>query len=143
MNGQSGPYGPCTSRVRGFLVQLAGLGLEARETVVVAYNRASNTQAYVQADRLLGDTIERAGRTDARDAVAGPLLQLVQDPSSTSSSRDVGSDPDSAFETLHPIAEPALAALLALMVSDVMPAETVATLYAPFDAVIPMPSATL
>ena len=80
---------------------------------------------------LLGETIERSGRTDARDALAGPLLQLVRHP------RDTGADVDDGLEALDPIAEPALAALLAILVDDLLPAEPRALLYAPFQFVIP------
>ncbi len=126
----SAPYGPGTPAVRRFLVQLAGLGAVAREQVVARYAASSRTSAYAAAETALGDAIERSGRTDARDALAGPLLQLVR-------RADAADSPDDELAALDPIAEPALAALLALIVADLLPRDTVALLYAPFDDVIP------
>jgi hypothetical protein len=126
----SAPYGPGTPLVRRFLVQLAGLGAEARHRVVANHAEVVETAAFAAAEVALGETIERAGRTDARDALAGPLLQLVRRVDSAAATAD-------ELATLDPIAEPALAALLALIVADLLPADEVGRLYAPFNAVIP------
>jgi hypothetical protein len=131
----SAPYGPASALVRKFLVQFAGLGTEARARVVARYEALASTREFIVAERLLADAIERAGRTDARDALAGPLFQLVQrqDPQAAPASEDA------ALNTLDPVAEPALAALLALVVSDLLPDETMARLYEPFTDEIPRP----
>ena len=126
----AGPYGPATSKVRRFLVQLAGLGVTLREEVVTRHAGLAPTSAYAAAEAQLGETIERSGRTDARDALAGPLLQLVRRPHETGDARD-------GLEGLDPIAEPALAALLAILVDDLLPADQIALLYAPFQSVMP------
>ena len=130
--GSPGPYGPATPKVRRFLVQLAGLGVTLRAEVVARHAGLAPTSAYAAAEALLGETIERSGRTDARDALAGPLVQLVRHPRETG---DVGEGFEG--EALDPIAEPALAALLAILVDDLLPAEPRALLYAPFQFVIP------
>ena len=127
--GTSAPYGPATPRVRRFLVQLAGLGAEPRREVVARHDAMAPTSAYAAAEASLGETIERSGRTDARDALAGPLLQLVRRPHSV--------DSDDGLDALDPIAEPALAALLAILVNDLLPSEQRALLYAPFESVMP------
>ena len=129
------PYGPATADVRRFLVQLAGLGAFARASVVTRYVAVCDTPAFIAAEALLGETIERAGRTDARDALGGPLLQLVQ------RTPIAAADAELDVDALDPIAEPALAALLALMVRDLLAPETAACLYAPFADTIPWPTA--
>ncbi len=118
------PYGPATASVRRFLVQFAALDLEAHSGVLSRFDTVRHLHDFTVADRILGQTIERSGREDARDAVAGPLLQLVR----------LAEDADD----LDPIAEPALAALLALIVSDLLGASTFATLYMPFEQAIPL-----
>lgn len=133
----NGPYGPCTPRVRNFLVRLAGLGQSSRAEVVRRHVQCSALSTYHTADALLGDTIARSGREDIRDALAGPLLQLVQR-SDMPTPADADDDP---LQALDAIAEPALAAAMALLASDILPAETVRELYAPFDTVIPLTAA--
>ena len=128
--GSAGPYGPATAKVRRFLVQLAGLGVTLRDEVVARHAGLAPTSAYAAAEAQLGETIERSGRTDARDALAGPLLQLVR------RHHDSG-DASEGLDALDPIAEPALAALLAILVDDLLPAEQTALLYAPFQSVMP------
>lgn len=130
------PYGPATDAVRSFLVQLAGLDGEAHAGVVARFTELQQKRPYVAADVILGETMERSGRSDARDAVAGPLLQLVsigEPNNSTVASQSAGL-------TLDLIAEPALAAVLALIVSDLLTTATLATLYAPFEPIIPLVS---
>ena len=130
------PYGPATDAVRSFLVQLAGLDGEAHDAVVARFTELQQTRPYVAADVILGETMERSGRSDARDAVAGPLLQLV----SIGEPEDSTVANQSAGLTLDLIAEPALAAVLALIVSDLLSTATLATLYAPFEPFIPLVS---
>ena len=126
----SAPYGPATPRVRRFLVQLAGLGAELRREVVARHDALAPTSAYAAAEALLGETIERSGRTDARDALAGPLLQLVRRAPDLALAAE-------GLDALDPIAEPALAALLAIVVADLLPADQAALLYAPFESAMP------
>lgn len=122
------PYGPNTPRVRRFLVQLAALGPSQRAAVLDAYHRVCTTPPWARAELALAAAIAHAGRTDAQAALGGPLLQLVG---------ATGSAADGADVELEPIAEPALAALLALVASDLLTSEQVETLYAPFAQVIP------
>ncbi len=134
------PYGPQTAAVRGFLVRLAGLGAADRATVVSRYEMVSATRAYRAADTLLGEVVTRSGREDARDALSGPLLQIVKrtapaSASATPRAAETALDPEVEFE---PIAEPALAALLALMVRDLLDEGTVNLLTSAFhDSALP------
>jgi len=145
--------------VRRFLVALASLDLAAHDRVVSRFASASASTAFARADAVLGETIERSGRADARDALAGPLMQLVRE--RTSDAEDVvevegdqigvddaspeagGGAPvtlDAHAAALDPIAEPALAALLGLLVYDVIPEKTFRVLYEPFAEDIPVTS---
>lgn len=128
------PYGPQTAAVRGFLVRLAGLGSADRNAVVARHAAIANSRAYEAADALLGETITRSGREEARDALSGPLLQLVKRPSATPQPDDAS---DLVVE-LEPIAEPALAALLALMVRDLIDAESLRLLTDAFADTLPI-----
>jgi hypothetical protein len=123
------PYGPETAAVRRFLVRLAGLGATDRAAVVARYETIAATRAYEAADARLGEVITRSGREEARDALSGPLLQLVKRPTPDAS-------PESEI-ALEPIAEPALAALLALMVRDLLDDATVLLLTDAFADTIP------
>ena len=127
------PYGPETVAVRRFLVRLAGLGATDRATVVARYETIAATRAYEAADARLGEVITRSGRDEARDALSGPLLQLVKRPTP-----DVSPAADAEADiALEPIAEPALAALLALMVRDLLDDATVQLLTDAFADTIP------
>ena len=130
------PYGPATAPIRRFFVALAALEIEPHDAVVRRFASQSESGAFLAADATLGEIIERSGRTDARDALFGPLLQLVRD-------RDVAEEAVTEADTpvpLDPIAEPALAALMALLVHDLLSATTLATLYAAFAEAIPLDS---
>lgn len=140
------PYGPNTVAIRRFLVRLAGLGTEARTQVTAAYAAQATTRAWVLAETALATAIERSGREPQRDALSGPLLQLVQrdangatDPAIPAAASD---DEDRVMETLDPVAEPALAALLTLLVHDLLDSAQVARLLAPFDGVITLADVT-
>ena len=122
------PYGPETAAVRGFLVRLAGLGAADRAAVVARYDVTAATRAYEVADTRLGEVIKRSGREEARDALSGPLLQLVKRPAAI----------DAPEIELEPIAEPALAALLALMVRDLLDDATLRLLTDAFSETIPL-----
>ena len=129
----SQPYGPETAAVRGFLVRLAGLGTVDRAAVVARYETIAATPAYDAADTRLGEVIARSGREQARDALSGPLMQLMKRPApDTASAPEVGDE-----IALEPIAEPALAALLALMVRDLLDDATVRLLTGAFSETIP------
>jgi hypothetical protein len=132
---QREPYGPQTAAVRRFLVQFAGLGAAARAEVMASHRAVVDRREYVAAESLIGETIARAGRTDARDALAGPLLQLVR-------TADEAAANDDALSMLDPIAEPALAAMLALLVADLVPETAFAELYRPFESVISLSRVT-
>ncbi len=147
------PYGPNTAAIRRFLVRLAGLGTEARTRVTAAYAAQASTRAWVIAETALATTIERSGREPQRDALSGPLLQLVQrdahgarpaaseDENGDENGVENG-DEDGVMDTLDPIAEPALAALLALLVVDLLDSTQVMRLLAPFDGVISLADVT-
>ena len=97
------------------------------------YENIAATRAYEAADARLGEVITRSGRDEARDALSGPLLQLVKRPTP-----DVPPASDAEAEiALEPIAEPALAALLALMVRDLLDDATVQLLTDAFADTIP------
>lgn len=125
------PYGPNTAELRRFLVRFAGLGSADRTAVVSRYIAFSVTPAWNAAETQLGTAIERSGREPQRDALSGPLLQLVRPADAPAASTE-----EDALAQLDPVAEPALAALLALMVKDLLPAPTVATLLQPFEGII-------
>jgi hypothetical protein len=129
----SQPYGPETAAVRGFLVRLAGLGTTDRAAVVARYETLAATRAYQAADARLGEVIARSGREQARDALTGPLLQLTKRPvADTDTPAAVGEE-----IALEPIAEPALAALLALMVRDLLDDATMRLLTEAFSETLP------
>lgn len=126
------PYGPATVPIRRFLLRLAGLGGADRSAVVHRYADGAVRTEWARAERALAEAIERSGRSDAQNAISGPLLQLVR--------RESVATPDGTEDplaALDPIAEPALAALLALMAQDLLREVDVATLYDPFEAIIP------
>lgn len=126
------PYGPETAAVRDFLVRLAGLGAADRATVVSRYDAIVATRGYEAADARLGEVITRSGRGEACDALSGPLMQLVK---RAPESLSAESNDELALE---PIAEPALAALLALVVRDLLDDATVRVLTDAFQDRIPL-----
>jgi hypothetical protein len=144
MSAPSQPYGPGTPAVRRFLVHFAGLGVHDRARVVAAYDAARITMGWQRAEQLLAVTIERSGREAARDALSGPLLQLVRHrradavtdaPTDATHSTRAHTD-DESLADIDAVAEPALAALLALLVRDLIEAAAFDTLVAPFDGVL-------
>ncbi|MBL0940957.1 MAG: hypothetical protein IBJ03_18880 [Gemmatimonadaceae bacterium] len=128
------PYGPNTSAIRQFLVQLAGLGTSDRARVVAAYEHTAATANWQRAESRLAAVIERSGREASRDALTGPLMQLVRHSTTPTALSDNASDAE-VMATLDPVAEPALAALLALLVRDLLSAEDATLLLSPFDAI--------
>jgi hypothetical protein len=124
------PYGPETPAIRRFLVRFAGLGARDRGAIVSAWVQQSPTPAYVAAEAMLAHTIERSGREPARDALSGPLLQLVR----REGTAVAPGDPDA----LDPVAEPVLAALLALLVRDLLEKAAFNALYAACAGLLPL-----
>ncbi len=125
-----------TTQVRRFLVQFAGLGASARARIVERYLDLSSQRAFALAEQALAETIVQAGRIAEQDALAGPLLQLVgrerhASHDQTGDATDVGSTSDDDVAHLDKVAEPALAAVLALLVADVLLPSVATTLYAP------------
>ena len=142
------PYGPNTGSMRAFLVRFAGLSGVDRARVLSRFHDQRTTRAWREAERALGETIEKSGRESERDALAGPLLQLTRRPFTGDSvggdsvdgdaTRATIDDEHDALDDIDPIAEPALAALLALLVRDLISAPHFSTLYAPFADDIPL-----
>lgn len=132
------PYGPASASIRRFLVQLAALGPVARAGVMQRFHLVSSSRDYHAAEAMVGDVIERSARTDARDALGGPFMALMRPVPSQQRSPDVGASPRDAMDDLDPVAEPALGALLALLVRDLIDDEQFSALYAPFAGVIPL-----
>lgn len=143
--GRAAPYGPSTSQIRRFLQRLVALTAEVEAQVASEYALARATLEFQAAERLLGVAIARSGREAERDALGGPLLRMLAADVPSNSPPAVGgvdtppsSPPVSGGEpALRPIAEPALAATLALMMQDVLTENQVALLYAPFQRFIP------
>lgn len=125
------PYGPRTPRVRHFLQRLARQPAIAWLAAARQYAERRDTPIVRRADRALGQVIDGHGRTRERDALVGPVLQMAR----TAVPAPMGEGDD---ETLERMAEPALAAVLALLVEDLLAAEHVAALYAPFAQAIPL-----
>jgi hypothetical protein len=136
VTGAAAPYGPQTAAIRHYLVRLAGLSRSDRLQVVAAYASHQQSAAFQHAEDELAVVMERSGREDARAALSGPLLQLVKRaPVTADSDRDVEST--DALHDMDPVAEPALAALLALLVRDLLPDEAFRALTAPMALVLP------
>ncbi|HEY0776356.1 MAG TPA: hypothetical protein VGD56_00175 [Gemmatirosa sp.] len=132
--------------MRRFLQRFAALAPAEWDAAATAYAASAGSAAALAADRDLARAVERAGRTAERDAVLGPLAQLVRvdpdraskdDPPPDGMLADASRVARPQTDGLHPVAEAALAALLALVVRDVLPARAFATLYAPFEVAIP------
>jgi hypothetical protein len=149
----SHPYGPSTARIRRFLVRLAALGDVERDAVVQRFGTIVMQRDFAVADAALADLVARSGRGDARDSLAGPLLQIARRRATRSirgndapreetvGDAELHALTDAAIDTdddLDPVAEPALAALLALLVDDLLPPPQMRLLYGAFDESIPL-----
>ncbi|MCU0616602.1 MAG: NAD-dependent epimerase/dehydratase family protein [Gemmatimonadaceae bacterium] len=132
------PYGPQTAQIRTFLQRLAALDAEAHARVLAAWTAHRERASFRRAERMLGEVMARADRESARDAAAGPLLQMMRRPVAESTDTVASEDP---LATLDPLAEPALATLLALLVRDLLPADTFAELVVPLAALVDGPDA--
>ncbi len=128
-------YGPASASIRRFLVQLAALGPVARAQVVQRFHDVSASADYQTADAMIGEVIERSARTDARDALGGPFMALMR-PSASQAQSSGATAQAGELDDLDPIAEPALGALLALLVRDLVSDEQFAALYEPFTGII-------
>jgi hypothetical protein len=124
------PYGPQTARIRHFLQRLAAQPAMVWLAAARHADHARDDAALRLADRALGDAIARLGREHERDALVGPILQMARRAAATAAVED----DDAGIERL---AEPALAAALALLVADALPPEHVQALYGPWAGVIP------
>jgi nucleoside-diphosphate-sugar epimerase len=139
------PYGPHTAAIRAFLRDLAALDSAQHAAAMTRWTQQVGTPEFVRADRLLGEVLVRAGREAERDAAAGPLLQLLRAPRDAAAARQSPlpsaiADHDTehaAPDTLDPIAEPALAALMALIVHDLLPPDAFETLTHALREVVP------
>lgn len=123
------PYGPNTPAVRRFLQRLAGKPAADCITAARTYLSLQGTPELAVADRALGHALESSGRTDARDAVVGPLVQLMAGHAGKLGGAGV---------TVDDMAEAALAAALGLIVGDLIPASMLEVLYRPFEGLIAM-----
>jgi hypothetical protein len=124
------PYGPQTLAIRRFLQRLAALPAADWAAAARDFDALQGTPRFAAADRALSAAVAATQREPERDAVLGPLLQLVRDPHAPEPAPD-------APLPLDPVAEGALAAVLALLVRDVLSPSAFATLYAPFAERIP------
>ncbi|MDQ6612411.1 MAG: hypothetical protein M3Y64_08255, partial [Gemmatimonadota bacterium] len=87
--------------------------------------------AFASAELALGLLVAQAGRESERDALAGPLLLLVCERGAEALTADT------VEPVLRAIAEPALAALLALLMRDLLAPRDFSALYEPFEQAIP------
>lgn len=126
------PYGPNTAAVRRFLQRLAGKPAADCIAAARAYLALQGTDELRTADRALGHALESSGRTDARDAIVGPLVQLMNGHAAKLDADITGG------LTVDDLAEAALAAALGLIVGDVIPAPILEVLYRPFEPIIPL-----
>ncbi len=123
------PYGPNTRAVRRFLQRLAAEPAGTCVAAAKSYRTLLRNPAMIVADRRLGEAIESAKREPARDAVVGPLVQLIHSYGTSFEGADV--------ITIDDAAEAALGAALALVARDLIPPESFEILYRPFADVIP------
>ncbi len=122
------PYGPNTAAVRRFLQRLAGKPATDCVAAARTYLSMQGTPELTTADRALGHALESRGRIDARDAVVGPIVQLMAGHADKiAATTDV---------TVDDMAEAALAAALGLIVGDLIPAPMLEVLYRPFEGLI-------
>ncbi len=120
------PYGPQTAEIRAYLRDLAATTHAQRERVCKEWTAVRATPAFARADRALGEAIVRVHRESERDAAAAPLLQMMRQPGSEMRENTA----------MEPVAEPALAALMALVVRDALPDEVFQLLVEPVNSVL-------
>lgn len=124
------PYGPRTPAVRHFLQRLAALPPVVWLAAARHYERARDDVRHRRADQALGAAVAALDRERERDALVGPVVQLAR----RAAERHGPTDDD----TVERLAEAALAATLALLVSDSLPRAHVAQLYGAFEGAIPL-----
>ena len=129
----SQPYGPNTPAVRRFLQRLAGKPASDCVAAARVYLSLQGTPLFRAADRAVGDAVESGDRTDARDAVVGPIIQLM-----SGHAERLATDPALAGVTVDDMAETALAAALGLIVGDILAADALEVLYRPYAGLIPI-----
>ena len=129
------PYGPNTPVVRRFLQRLAGKPASDCAGAARTYLSLQGTPALTAADRALGDALESHERIEARDAIVGPIIQLMNGHAAR-----LESDPALAEVSLDDMAEAALAAALGLIAGDIIPADALEVLYRPYAGIIPLES---
>lgn len=125
------PYGPQTPLVRMFLQRLATQPAMAWLAAARRYAAVAATPAGRQADRGLGAAIQKSAREAARDALVGPVLQLA------ARAADAAALDSADREQVERLAEPALAAALALVVADRLGDDQRAILTSAFAAAVP------
>lgn len=123
------PYGPLTPLVRDFLQRLAGQPPMAWLAASRRYAALATTPAGRQADRALGAAITASAREEARDAVVGPIVQMA--------SRAADGAAVAGDDAVQRLAEPALAAALALLVADRLDPTQRQVLTQPFAGALP------
>jgi len=94
------------------------------------YTALAATPAGRQADRALGAAIAATAREEARDAVVGPIVQMASRAASQAAVAD---------DATERLAEPALAAALALLVADRLDPTQRDVLTSAFAAALPDP----
>jgi hypothetical protein len=127
------PYGPNTPVVRRFLQRLAGKPATDCAAAARVYLSLQGTPPLIAADRAVAKAIEETDRIDARDAVVGPIIQLMNGHAAR-----LESDPVLAGTNLDDMAEAALAAALGLIVGDAIAADALEVLYRPYAELIPI-----
>ena len=125
------PYGPQTALVRAFLQRLATQPAVVWLAAARRYAAIAATPAGRQADRGLGAAIQKSAREPARDALVGPVLQLA------ARAADAAALDSSDREQVERLAEPALAAALALVVADRLGDDQRLLLTSAFGAAVP------
>ena len=127
------PYGPNTAAVRRFLQRLAGKSAADCVAFARAYVALRGTPRFAEADIALGHAIESSDRTGPRDAVVGPIVQLMG-----GHAERLMNEPELADVTVDDMAECALAAALGLIVGDIIAGDALELLYRPFADAIPI-----
>jgi hypothetical protein len=129
------PYGPNTVAIRRFLQHLAARSAEECAAAARQFAATQRSAAFTAADRALEQAVSSTGREQERDALVGPLVQLL-----SGHPDRLAADPSGAHRgmDLEAMSEAALAATLALLVRDVLRPDDFATLYAPFAELIPV-----
>ena len=138
----SRPYGPNTDAVRRLLQRLAALPADEWVRLARLYEGLHRTPRFAAADRALGEAMAAAGREAERDAALGPVVQLAADAAArvARAAGGVPSDDDAAVDdsAADRFAEPALAAVLAVIARDVLDEEQFTTLYGAVSWAVPL-----